>query len=151
MNQIQRNQEEEDLYMTHQKREAKRQTDEAIASAKKKKRKKNDMSNSAKLYVIGHNSGMPSRRGTSDDSPWWIDYILFPELMTQQMLHKFRDHFRMSFRQWQDLVKLMKSSVLFSSWFDGNTNGCGVEASPIELLCLGALRYIGRKCTFDCM
>jgi hypothetical protein len=149
MNQRQRNQEEEDLYIAHQKRESKRQADDETAGVKKKRRRRN-MSNSAKQYVVDHESGMP-RRGIFEDSSWWINYVIFPELMTQEMHHKFRDRFRMPFREWQDLVKLMKDSALFSSWHDGNTDACGVKATPIELLCLGALRYLGRKCTFDCL
>ena len=49
------------------------------------------------------------------------------------------------------LVHMMKNNYHFKSWFEGATDVCGVPSSPIELLILGSLRYIGRCWTFDCI
>lgn len=49
------------------------------------------------------------------------------------------------------MVNGLKVHPLFQQWWDGCTDCCGNPSSPIELLLLGALRYIGRKCTFDCL
>lgn len=43
----------------------------------------------------------------------------------------------------------MKSSPLFNQWEDGRTDAYGKRSSPIELLLLGVLRYLGRGWCFD--
>jgi hypothetical protein len=43
---------------------------------------------------------------------------------------------------------MVKSSVNFSRWVD-TTDACGNLSSPIELLVLGSLRYLGRGWMFD--
>ena len=57
----------------------------------------------------------------------------------------------MPFSAWSDLVVDMKESPIFESWHDGKTNCAGKKSSPLELLSLCALRYLGQKCTFDCL
>lgn len=74
-----------------------------------------------------------------------------PHLMTPIMHQKFRLRFRMPYSSFLSLVNEMKVHPLFQQWWDGRTDCCGNPSSPIELLLLGALRYIGRKCTFDCL
>ena len=57
----------------------------------------------------------------------------------------------MPFKSWQEFVENMNLHMLFKPWHRGNKNCAGLPCSPIELLSLAALRYIGRKCTFDDM
>ena len=112
----------------------------------KKTRAKN--SESVFMYVIDRLTGLP-RPGIPGDSLWWINYVLYPELMTPRMHFKFRRRFRMPFDAWQGFVAKMKSHDIFKSWHDGASNCTGKKSSPLELLSLGAFRYLGRKCTFD--
>jgi hypothetical protein len=44
---------------------------------------------------------------------------------------------------------MMKESDLFDRWKEGNTDAVGNPATPIKLLVLTALRYLGRGWTFD--
>ena len=114
-------------------------------TTKKRKRSPFRQSERVLMHVIDRASGLPR------PSVWWINYVLFPELMTRRMHDKFRLRFRMPFSAWSDLVVDMKESPIFESWHDGKTNCAGKKSSPLELLSLGALRYLGRKCTFDCL
>ena len=55
----------------------------------------------------------------------------------------------MSFALWQELVEKINTNPIFKQWHRGTRNGAGKECSLIQLLSLAALRYLGRKCTFD--
>lgn len=57
----------------------------------------------------------------------------------------------MPFDSWRLLAQRLEENELFGAWHYGSTDAVGKPSSPIELLSLGALRYIGRKCTFDCL
>lgn len=67
---------------------------------------------------------------------------------------KFRNRFRMPYLQYKELLELcisesMKPEGLFKRWQPGRTGGDGRRCTPIELLLLAALRYLGRGWTFD--
>jgi len=117
-------------------------------SPRSKKRK--SPSTSAKMFVMDAESGEP-RLGTPKDCVWWLNHVTHPELMTKRMHMKFRRRFRMPFKLWQELVEMMNQHILFQPWRRGSKDAFGKEGSPIEILSLGALRYLGRKCTFDCL
>ena len=56
----------------------------------------------------------------------------------------------MPIEKYSELLSLVKSDDHFSSW--SNAFDCtGKNSSPIELLLLGSLRYLGRGLTFDDM
>ena len=60
---------------------------------------------------------------------------------------EFRSRFCLPYQQYLELVKQVKSNELFDRW-------CGVKynnkkVSPVELLLLGTLQYLGRGWTFD--
>jgi hypothetical protein len=99
-------------------------------------------------YVIDKKTSEP-RPGKPHDSLWWIKYVTFQKLMTPQMHYEFRICFRMPFDSWHLLVQRLEENELFAQWHYGSTDAVGKPSSPIELLSLGALRYIGRKHTFD--
>jgi hypothetical protein len=61
-----------------------------------------------------------------------------------QQENKFRSRFRLPYQNYKDLVKLVKAATdIFGRWLNPSSS------SPIELLVLGALRYLGRGWTFD--
>ncbi len=85
------------------------------------------------------------------DSSWYIYYV-HPDNLEQNskkksFSKKFRLRFRMPFESYLDFVKEAKDNELFKRWtgFDA----CGKKSSPIELLILGSLRYLGRGWAFD--
>ena len=48
-------------------------------------------------------------------------------------------------------MQVLEESDVLRAWHHGSTDAVGKPSSPLELLSLGALRYMGRKCTFDCL
>lgn len=123
----------------------KRRLDEM--NSKPKEKQTRSPGSSAKQNVMGEDGNI--RRGTWKDSLWWLNYVEAPHLLTPRLKHKFRRRFRMPFESWQKLVLMLKNDDHFSVWHDGSTDAFGTRASPIELLSLAVLRYLGRKCTFD--
>lgn len=63
------------------------------------------------------------------------------------MRAKFRQRFRIPYTNYLELVELCRADIRFHKWCGFKKNK--KRASPIELLVLGALRYLGRGFTFD--
>jgi len=83
-----------------------------------------------------------------EDSLWYKAYVsnflmLEPEL---SMAKKFRERFRLPYTNFLQLVASVSESKLFDRLCGHKTNN--KQASPIELLVLGSLRYLGRGWTF---
>ena len=56
----------------------------------------------------------------------------------------------MSYKQFQTLLQNVRASTSFQRWGRQEASDAfGRRSSPIELLLLGALRYLGRGLTFD--
>jgi hypothetical protein len=55
--------------------------------------------------------------------------------------------FCLPYKQYLDLVQQVQSNVLFDRWCGSKSNN--KKVSPVELLVLGLLRYLGRGWTFD--
>ncbi|KAL7545812.1 hypothetical protein ACHAWF_016511 [Thalassiosira exigua] len=83
------------------------------------------------------------------DTEWYRLYVDCPQLENTKFRSKFRRRFRCSYNSFQKHLEEVKKSDLFKAWADGACNCRGEESSPIELLLLGALRYIGRGWCFD--
>ena len=84
-----------------------------------------------------------------EDSLWYKAYIsnflmLEPE---SSMAKKFRERFRLPYPNFLQLVVSVSESKLFDRWCGHKRNN--KQASPIELLVLGSLRYLGRSWMFD--
>ncbi|KAL3762008.1 hypothetical protein ACHAWU_002104 [Discostella pseudostelligera] len=89
-----------------------------------------------------------------EQSAWYRLYVINRALLTNTKSQRdFRRRFRLPFQNYLELVELCKENGLhrgdfFHRW-------CGLDkvnnkkSSPIELLVLGALRYLGRGWTFD--
>lgn len=78
---------------------------------------------------------------------WYFVYVRSPPYTDQNFLKKFRRRFRIPFAEFGTMVNRLDQSGMFNRW--RAKDACGKEASPMELLCLGALRYLGRGLTFD--
>lgn len=81
-------------------------------------------------------------------SLWWllyVDNVLIAE--NKYYLDKFRGRFRLPYQQYLELVEACKESDHFKRWHGNNPKN--KRCSPIQLLVLGALRYLGRGWTFD--
>ena len=84
------------------------------------------------------------------NSTWWTNYVESPQLEDPRFLKTFRLRFRLPYPQYQELIVLTKSSDrYFKRWFDSARDATGERAAPLEILVLGALRYLGRGWTFD--
>jgi len=68
-------------------------------------------------------------------------------LSDARMLEKFRMRFRLPYPSYLELVEAVRCHSIFDRWCAHKKNG--KKSSPVELLVLGALRYLGRGWTFD--
>ena len=79
---------------------------------------------------------------------WW-DYYVNNHLMFEYsfMRAKFRNRFRLPYANYLDLLQWIRDDTRFARWCGEKVNR--KMSSPIELLVLGSLRYLGRGWTFD--
>ena len=79
---------------------------------------------------------------------WW-DYYVNNHLMFEDsfMRAKFRNRFRLPYANYLDLLQWIRDDTRFARWCGEKVNR--KMSSPIELLVLGSLRYLGRGWTFD--
>ena len=79
---------------------------------------------------------------------WW-DYYVNNYLMFEDsfMRAKFRNRFRLPYANYLDLLQWIRDDSRFARWCGEKVNR--KMSSPIELLVLGSLRYLGRGWTFD--
>mmetsp|Transcript_42182 Transcript_42182/g.89729 ORF Transcript_42182/g.89729 Transcript_42182/m.89729 type:complete len:227 (+) Transcript_42182:266-946(+) len=83
------------------------------------------------------------------DTEWYWMYVESPDVDNLKFRRKFCRRFRCSYQSFQKHLADVKGSDLFKTWSDGACDAAGRRSSPIELLVLGALRYIGRGWCFD--
>jgi Plant transposon protein len=112
------------------------QEDVGIKKNRNKRKCINLMSKDGVLYEIDPRSSI-----------WYITYVLSPRIDDNKFEDKFRRRFRCSYSCYSNLLELVVADPLFSRW--QNSDAFGRKSSPLELCVLGALRYIGRGCTFD--
>jgi len=82
-----------------------------------------------------------------EDTIWWAVYINNFPVDDRRSQAKFRNRFRLPHANFRELVLDCKQNELFSRWL--GKDAVGQDSSPIELLILGTLRYLGRGWTFD--
>lgn len=80
-------------------------------------------------------------------STWYTLYVNNPALNNRRFRKKFRRRFRVPYQQYSELLDDVKQSGRFKRWM--SKDALGKDSSPIELLVLGAMRYLGRGLTFD--
>lgn len=83
---------------------------------------------------------------TPEKTTWYFMHVKSsPQSVVMQA--KFRRRFRMPYDQFKVLLSMVMAHEYFARWT--RRNAAGKKPSPIELLLLGALRYLGRGLTFD--
>jgi hypothetical protein len=97
-----------------------------------------------------------ARRDTEDgpleiippqESLWYHFYVRNYFINKDVKLQKaFRLRFRLPYEQYLDLVQQVQSNMLFDKWCGFKLNN--KKVSPVELLVLGLLRYLGRGWTW---
>ena len=92
-------------------------------------------------------------------SAWWSDYIDDPQPCDSYWAKEFRQNFRVPYVSYVmilDMISSDKGEGLFDRWKTNvnvyeRVNKKNTKVSPIELLLLGSLRYLGRGWTFSDM
>jgi hypothetical protein len=80
-------------------------------------------------------------------SLWWHMYVDCPQPDDSRFLRKFRRRFRHPYAQFVWFVAEARKEKWFPEWMGKDAKG--KPSSPLELLILGAFRYLGRGLTFD--
>jgi hypothetical protein len=80
-------------------------------------------------------------------STWYIAYVLSPSLDDPKFVERFRRRFRCKYSSYLTILELVKDCPMFDRW--KRTDAAGRSPSPIELLILGSLWYLGRGWSFD--
>ena len=74
---------------------------------------------------------------------WYKNYVLFPNLESPAFQAKFRCRFRLSHHSFLSLLKKVSTSPLFQRWDLNKMRHHITQTSPLSLLLLGSLRYLG--------
>ena len=98
------------------------------------------------LNLVRNDNGDVETIGPRSSS-WYISYIVSPQVNDVRFVKKFRRRFRCSYESFLKLLEMAKEELLFQRW--RGRDAFGKDCSPIELLLLGSLRYIGTGWTFD--
>ena len=77
------------------------------------------------------------------DTFWYNQYVCQGSSLTDKEVWKFQNRFRMSFDQFDSLLTEINNSPTFARWKIGSTDSTGRPSTPLSLLLLGALWYLG--------
>ena len=80
---------------------------------------------------------------------WYICYILNGNEMDTRSKEKFCKRFRLPYKQFFQLLNLLGEDERFWWWWKGSCDCSCMIASPLSLLLLGAVCYLGRGWMFD--
>jgi hypothetical protein len=82
-------------------------------------------------------------------SPWYLLYVnpSLSNLENKKFHAKFRRRFRLPYENYEELLADLSNSGKFKRW--QSADAVGRPSSPLALMLLGALRYLGRGWTFD--
>ena len=81
-------------------------------------------------------------------SEWYNSYVKYPEKQRTVTFHTlFRRRFRMPYKSYRDIVAEARNDDWFPSY--EKCNALGQPGIPLDILILGALRYLGKGWTFD--
>jgi DDE superfamily endonuclease len=119
--------------------------DGSVLSSSSSSRKKRRTVKSLRPYYFDEN-GVPVYLQPRQ-TVWYFMYVTGPALDSKHFLAKFRRRFRMPYAEYQRLLSKVKQDNRFARW--NRSDAVGLKASPVELLLLGTLRYLGRGLTFD--
>ena len=100
-------------------------------------------------------AGFPSAV-VNDDMPinprrstWYYVYVMHPQVDNPRFQAVFRRRFRLPYNSFVSLTTDLECCPLFSRWHVGKTDVAGLPSSPLPLLLLSGLRYLGRSWTID--
>jgi len=120
-------------------------TSEEIEDGKKRERVKKPFRRRAKrstnLFVIDDDGKVCP--ALPEDSQWFRMYVKHPAISSKKFCRNFRNRFRMPYAQFIQLWEDAREGCWFPRWMKPNSK------TPLSLLILGALRYLGRGWTFD--
>jgi len=83
------------------------------------------------------------RKATPRDTSWYFLYVLHPMIHCKKFHRVFRQRFRLPYNQFLEFMAQAREERWFPRWGKWNAT------SPLELLVLGAFRYLGRGWTFE--
>jgi hypothetical protein len=119
---------------------------ETDASAFLSKEKKTRMQRY--IYARRDTEDGPLEIITPQESLWYRFYVKNYYINEDVKLQKaFRLRFRLPYKQYLELVQQVQSNELFDRWCGSKSNN--KKVSPVELIVLGSLRYLGRGWTFN--
>lgn len=105
-----------------------------------------------KVVKVRESDGV-KRALTPEKSIWYAMYVDEPDLDCPRFQKIFRVRFRLPYSVFQEILEGLKGHSDFAQWYSHDKgrgrDAKGELASPIELLLLGVLRYLGRGWTFD--
>jgi len=118
-----------------------------IPQKKAKKKRKKKSCKSLRPYYFDNNGELRFLKPT--ETVWYYAYVRGSNLPAEgsKLFTKFRRRFRMPYSAYIDLLTRVQSAEEFARW--GRKDAVGEKASPVGLLLLGTLRYLGRGLTFD--
>lgn len=82
---------------------------------------------------------------------WYHVYIKHPQVDNERFQALFRRRFRVPHSSFLSMNIEMNNCPQFTRWHNSKQDCCGVRASPISMLHLSVLRYLGRSWTIDCL
>ena len=82
------------------------------------------------------------------ESLWYNLYISCPQTNDKRFLQKFRHRFRLPYHKFVSILEEATNENWFPKWADRKLLN-GKRHTPLSLLILGSLRYLGRGFTFD--
>ena len=115
----------------------------------KMKTKKGRKYRAGGVRLMDSNRNEGYRRMHPTESTWYMIYVMHPRIDCTRFLQEFRRRFRVPHQYFLDLSNELEGCAAFKRWHKGARDRCGVTATPISLLLLTALRYIGRAWTID--
>ena len=97
---------------------------------------------------LGRNTDGSLYAISPESSSWYISYISSPDVSNSKFQNKFQRRFRCQYDSYLLLLSMVQQdNDFFNRW--KRKDAVGRSPSPIELLLLGSLRYLGRGWTFD--
>lgn len=127
-------------------REKLEEAERAASGSPERKKKKQRRSPTHSNFMKRNPETGALERYLPEDSTWYSLYVAASP-QTDAQHKKFRRRFRMPYQSYLNLLE----DARIGGWFPnvGKKDATGRAGAPLELLLLGALRYIGRGWTFD--
>ena len=110
-----------------------------------KKKQRSRSAKSLRPYYFNETGQMVFLKPTQ--TFWYLSYVSKPPTEDERWQAKFRRRFRLPHSEFIEMLDRLAGNEKFKRWY--RKDAVGNPSSPIELLLLGAFRYLGRGLTFD--